>query len=882
MTSDASTTSAWHARDATEVCTEFQVDPDTGLTIDQVAERRAEHGPNALPTADPTPWWRTLVRQFVSPLIAILFVAGLVTALQRHWVDTGAIFLALAVNATLGFWQERKAEHDIRALESMTTTTARVMRDGTLTTVGAEELVPGDIAQVESGDRIPADLRLLAANGLRVNESMLTGESLATTKDSSPADPDAQTGDQHSMAFSGTFVTSGRGTGVVIATGEDTQLGQISDLIRTAAAKTPLQLLTHRLERSIGIAVLIAVIFVFLAGLAGGYGIGEMFRTAVALAVGAVPESLPIILTVAMSVGVSRMARRRAIVRTLPSVETLGSTTVIASDKTGTLTQNRLTVERFWTMNGSIVPGEAAIDPLTHAMLRSGALTNEAAPDADGVLTGDAVDVAMKDIALRYGVVDQTEANADPVAHLPYEPALRYSQTLRRESDGTLVLHVKGSPDALVEMSDQLAVDGGQAPIDADVVHRANDAMAADGLRVIATAARVLDEPPTDRLAAPEHLTLLGLEGMTDPPREGVAEAIAACRTAGIDVLMVTGDHPTTAEAIALRLGMDSTAPPITGGELADLDDSDLAARLDETSVVARVAPADKQRIVRVLQDHGDTVAVTGDGVNDAPALKAASIGVAMGDSGTDVAREAADLVLTDDNFVTIVDAVEQGRVTFAAIRKATFFLLSTAVAIVLALSVNVLLDQPLLFLPVQILWINLVASGIQDIALAFEPEEGDELRRPPRPRDEGILSRTLWIRTVITGVWMGLAVLLTFAYALHHGTALEEARTLAMATFVLLNFFQLGNARVEHRSTFLVSPLRNPLLLVTGLGAIALLWLVTEWDVTADLLGLSPLGAGQWAMSAAISVSVVAIVEAEKLLRRLAGAGSRATTGRP
>ncbi len=872
MPAEAEPTEAppWHARAAAEVQEALSAGP-SGLATGEAEARRARYGPNALPSLPPRPWWRVLLAQFLSPLIGILLIAGIVTAIQRHGVDAVAILLVLVLNATLGFWQERKAERDVRALRSLATTTARVRRDGAVRTVPAEELVPGDAVLLESGDRVPADLRLIEATRLRTDESMLTGESLASTKDTAPVEPAATIGDRTGMAFSGTFVTSGRGLGLVVATGPRTELGAIDALVQGPPSRTPLQLITGSLERRIGVAIMIAVVFTFVAGLVGGYGIADMFRTAVALSVASIPESLPIILTVAMSVGVSRMARRGAIVRTLPAVETLGSTTVIASDKTGTLTQNRLTVEQVWTASGRWTPGEP-LGRTSRAALRAGTLSNEAVRDSRGALAGDPVDVAMAEAALAAGAVTEAERTAPPERHVPYEPALRLSQTVRRDADGRRVLVVKGSPDTLAEMSTALLTDQGEVPMDRELVLAANDELAAEGLRVLATASRVLgDDPLPPSPPTPEGLTLLGLEGMTDPPREGVAEAIAQCLRAGIAVKMITGDHPATAEAIAARLGLPTEAPALTGVEMAGLDDRILAARLEETSVAARVSPKDKLRIVNVLRNRGEVVAVTGDGVNDAPALKAAAIGVAMGRDGTDVAREAADLVLTDDDFVTIVDAVEQGRVTFGAIRKATFFLLSTAVAGVLALAVNVLLEQPLLFLPVQLLWINLVTSGIQDIALALEPAEGDELRRPPRPRSEGVLSRTLWFRTAITGIWMGMVLLLVFEWALRHGYADEHARSLALLTFVLFNFFQVGNARAEHVSLLMLSPFRNRLLLVTAVGSLALLAGVMAWPVSAGILGIVPLGLAEWAGCALIAASVLVIVEADKLLRRIA-----------
>jgi len=874
---------AWHAAPAQEaletLCTTRE-----GLDSGEATRRLTQTGRNELDVVGVTAWWKVLLRQFVSPMVAILLVAGVVTLVQRHVVDAGAIFLILTINAALGFWQERKAEADVRALQSLSTPSCRVMRDGSERVLEAPLVVPGDIVLLESGERVPADLRVLDANALQVDESMLTGESLAATKNPVAVPAGATAGDRSNILFSGTFVTSGRGRGVVVATGNQTELGEINRLVQGPPAKTPMQELTDTLERRIGAVVLGGVAVVFVVGLVLGNSPSDMLRTSVALAVASIPEGLPIVLTVAMSVGVSRMARRGAIIRFLPAVETLGSTNVIASDKTGTLTRNELTVEEIWTSEGfhRLPPldghGDRPLDPylespLVRDVLRAGALTNEATRDAGEYLafSGDAVDAAMAHAAVRHETLDEDERRAEPEAHLPYEPDLGYSQTVRTDYTGRRVLYVKGSPDALLTMSTALAEAHGTGPLDRGAIEAANYEMASGGLRVIATAARVLadDEQLDTPLPPPTGLTLLGLSGMTDPPRPGVVEAIGDCLRAGIAITMITGDHPATASAIAERLGLPSDAPALTGAELAELDDGALAARLEQTSVAARVSPKDKLRIVGVLQGMGKVVAVTGDGVNDAPALKAAAIGVAMGRSGTDVARESADLVLTDDNFATIVHAVEQGRVTFASIRKATYFLLSTGFGGFVAVALSVLADQPLLFLPVQMLWINLVTNGVQDLALALEPAEGDELSRPPRPRAEGVLSRTLWFRMLITGTWMAGGVLITFAWALDSGLELDHARTLALTAFVSFNFFQAMSSRAEYRSVFRLNPLRNKPLLFSSLGALGLQWVAMNWPVAANLLSLTPLTAQEWLACGLVGSTVLMIVEGEKFVRR-------------
>lgn len=879
----------WHALSSEDVFEVLSSGP-AGLSTAEASRRLMDAGPNELSFAGATPWWRVLLRQFISPLIGILLAAAVVTLIQQHWVDSAAIFLVLSLNAALGFFQERKAEADVRALQSLSTPSCRVLRDGAERVVPGRDVVPGDVVMLESGERVPADLRLFEANGLQVDESMLTGESFAASKHTAPLPEDVGDADKANVAFSGTFVGSGRGRGVVTATGAGTALGEINALIQGPAGKSPLQLLTHSLERRIGLIVLGALVFIFIAGLVLGNDVSTMFRTAVGLAVATIPESLPIVLTVALSLGVSRMARRNAIVRTLPAVETLGSTNVIGSDKTGTLTENRLTVERIWTTAGTLDitagddDGGATDPPLVRAVLRAGALTNEAtlsAEDEDLEYSGDAVDAAMARTAVVRGAISEAERTAEPLAHQPYEPHLRYSQTVQQDTDGHRTLYVKGSPEAVLAAAVDMAGPRGTVPLDQARIHAANEAMGRDGLRVIAAGSRMLggNEELHLRLPPPSGLTFLGMEGMTDPPRAGVAAAVEQCRRAGIKVMMVTGDHPVTAMAIAGRLGLPAGKPALTGTEMAELDDLLLAARLEQTSVAARVSPVDKLRIVHALQGAGKVVAVTGDGVNDAPALKAAAIGVAMGKSGTDVAREAADVVLTDDNFVTIVHAVEEGRVTFAAIRKTTYFLLSTGAAALVAVTLSVFAETPLLFLPVQMLWMNVVTNGVQDIALAFEPGEGDELSRPPRPPSEGLLSRTLWFRAGITGAWMALAVILSFIVALHNGYPETHARTLALTMFVMLSFFQVFSSRAENKSLFQLRLLANQPLLYTSLGALALHWAAMTWPVSAALLEFTPLTAPEWLLCAAVGSTVLIIVEAEKAVRRWS---QRAGTLRP
>lgn len=864
------TAPVWHTTGIEEVRAALDLpDAGTGLTSADAAARRERHGPNKLTETTADPWYVVLGRQIASPMVIFLLFAGIVTLIQQEWFEGAVIFLVVVLNSSIGYWQARKAEKDVAALAELSTPEATVVRDGAVTGIPATDLVPGDTVRLESGDMVPADLRITASIGLRVDESMLTGEVLPTAKRSGVSDhgvelaEDAPLGDRVTMAYSGTLVVSGRATGLVVTTGRDTELGSIADLVQTDSGKTPLQVLTDRLEKTIAVLLVVVGVAVFITNLILGTGLGDAFRSTVALIVSSMPEALPVVLSVAMGVGVSRMATRNAVVRHLPSVETLGSTTVIGSDKTGTLTVNRMTVETVWTPTG--------LDETPS--LRTGALTNDATVHPDGdTLIGDAVDVAMATAALDRGVVTGEERSTAPVADMPYEPEYAYSQTLRRETgeDGTdrLVLHVKGAPEVVASFC--RGMGGGSVRHEAMV--EANHAMAADGLRVIATASRVLDEGEAvpKSLDTPHDLEFTGLQGMMDPPREGVREAIGQCRSAGIHVMMITGDHPVTAVAIGRRLGLGRPGDePITGRDMAGLDDAQLRERLRHTSVAARMSPQDKLRIVKLLKADGETVAVTGDGVNDAPALKAASIGVAMGDSGTDVARESADVVLTDDNFVTIVDAVRLGRVTFSSIRKATFFLISNGLALMTAVVVNTFTELPLIFLPVMLLFMNIVTNGIQDIALSFEKGEGDELDQNPRSKDEGVLDTHMWMRSVITGLWMGIGTLLVYRVANDQGLALEECRTLALITMVMFNFFQVFSARALHISAFAMNPLGNPLLLGSAVAALVLQWAATAWTPAADLIGLTSLSWQQWLMCTGIGVTVLLIVEAEKLVVR-------------
>lgn len=868
----------WHTIPADDVAQALAVGPH-GLTSGEAARRLAVHGPNVIDPVPPPPWYTTLLHQFTSPVIYILLLATLVTLLLQEWLDAAVIAAVLALNATIGFTQERRAERSVRALMSLIAPRARVIRDGHERDIESRDLVPGDLVLLESGMRVPADIRLAAVNALVVDQSLLTGESEGVSKSQEPLpDPATPLADRTSMAYSGTVVVRGRARGYVVATGMQTELGAIAGSMRAQdLPTTPLQDRMERFARTIGLVVAVGAAASFALGVLVGEAPSQMFLVAVALAVAVVPEGLPIAFTIALALGVRRMARRNAIIRKLPAVETLGSTTVIGSDKTGTLTENRMTVRELWTPAGTRPlswPATGQPPQLSEPerlLLVAGVMTNE----ADAYLTdngyetsGDPTEAALLLAAIAAGLEPADLRAATTFADIPFESERQYSATCRQYQNRP-IWFVKGAPERITERSTTQLSPDGEVPIDREAVLAAAHQLAGRGYRVLAMAYRPLDTPP-DPDDHPRALILLGLQAMMDPPRPGVRDAIAGCQQAGMRVIMITGDHATTASAIAAELGIAAPgAPVLPGPEIDTLPDETLQARLREVSVIARAAPEHKLRAVEALRADGHVVAVTGDGVNDAPALRAADIGIAMGRSGTDVAREAADMVLADDNFVTIYAAVEEGRVTFENVRKVTFFLVSTGAALLLAILASVLLQWPVPMVAAQFLWLNLVTNGLQDVALAFEPGEKDVLRYPPRPRTEGIISPLLWERTVVAGAVMCVGTLALFRWELDQGATLEAARTVALTTMVLFQAFHLGNARVERQSAFARSPLRNPFLFYATVAALAIHIASLYLPLTQYVLRVEPLPLEAWLRMLPVAATVIIAVELHKLLVR-------------
>jgi calcium-translocating P-type ATPase len=880
----------WHALPSDEVGARLEVTTE-GLSAREAAARLERYGPNSLKESKPPSNLEILVHQFTSPLIYILLIAAAVTVLIGKYIDSVVIALVLALNATIGFVQERQADRSVRALQSLVTPKASVLRDGEQVEIDSAEVVPGDVVLLESGQRVPADLRVFAPVALAIDESLLTGESVPAAKQAEPVAAESGLADRTSMTYTGAVVTTGRGRGYVVATGDRTELGRIAESVREEKeAETPLQQRMNRFARIIGLVVVAAAVASIVIGLAMGESLEDMILVAVALAVAAVPEGLPVVFTITLALGVRRMARRQAIVRRLPAVETLGSTTVIGSDKTGTLTENRMTVRSIWGAGRSWEvpegpadgPAEADLPELLSHILVAGALANEASIRVSGEdieSRGDPTEVALLVAAHRFGLEPAT-LRREHVSEreVPFEPQLQYSASLRATDDGR-GLYVKGAPERVLAMSAQaMHEDGAHDALDGEAVMAAAHDMASQGLRVLAMAfVPVPADSDVDAFVDdPRDLVFLGLMGMMDPPRAGVAEAIAGCQRAGMRVVMITGDHAATARSIGRSLGLvGEDATVLSGEELTRLDDDALKARVGDVSIYARVSPDQKLRIVRALQSRGEVVAVTGDGVNDAPALKAAEIGVAMGKSGTDIAREAADVVLTDDNFVSIYAAVEEGRFTFDNLRKVTFFLISTGAASIVAILSALLLGWPLLMLPAQLLWLNLVTNGLQDVALAFEPGEPEAVRRPPRPRKEGVISRLLWERTALSGLVIAAGTLLMFQWELDSTGSVDAARTVALTTMVLFQAFQAFNARSDNRSIFRMNPVSNPFLFLAVAGALAIHALALYLPVTQTILRVEPVGLEAWIRMIAVASTLLVAVEIHKAIRRRRPFGS-------
>ncbi|MBX3705609.1 MAG: cation-transporting P-type ATPase [Pseudomonadales bacterium] len=888
----------WHTLPVAAVLAALDTSP-RGLDPADAERRLAATGPNLLAPPGRHGPLRRFARQFHNVLIYVLLCAAAVTAALGHWLDTAVIFGVALVNSVIGFLQEGRAERALDAISRMLSVHAVVRRDGRRRELPAEQLVPGDIVLLASGDKVPADLRLIETRSLQVEEAALTGESTPVSKAAEPNAPDAVVGDRTGMAFSGTLVTSGQAVAVVVATGDSTEIGRISHLMANVRRlETPLTRKMAVFARWITAAILVFAGLTFAFGvLVRDYSWDEMFMAAVSLAVAAIPEGLPAILTITLAIGVQRMARRSAIMRRLPVVETLGSVTVICSDKTGTLTRNEMTVQHVVTPlgeyrvegtgyvpRGAFIAGASEVDPGSRPDLdllaRAALLCNDAElhRQADAWhLEGDPTEGALLTLAIKAGLDAAVEHKALPRTDLiPFESEHRFMATLNHDHAGNGLLFVKGAPERLLDMCDAEQGDTSKRPLDRAFWANAIDRLAARGERVLALAFRPV-APDLRALTFTDverGLTLLGLVGIIDPPRPEAITAVAQCRAAGIRVKMITGDHAGTAAAIGRQLGIGLDCAPTTGAELEHLDTAQLRELVARTDVFARSSPEHKLRIVEALQANGEVVAMTGDGVNDAPALKRADIGIAMGIKGTEAAKEAADMVLADDNFSSIERAVEEGRTVYDNLKKSIMFLLPMNGGESGALIAAIMLGTVLPITPIQILWVNMVSSVALALALAFEPTETGVMRRPPRPVGEPILSGFLVWRVLLVAALFVVGIFAMFELALKRGASLEEARTIAVNTLVAMEVFYLFSVRFLVNPAFTLAGVRGtPAVLIAVALVIVLQSLFTYAPFMHTLFGTSPLGLLDLATITLVGLTVLILLEIEKVIRVRFGA---------
>lgn len=867
----------WHQK-SIEATVESLGTSRQGLSAEEAGRRLADRGPNAIAVAKRRTPLGLLIGQLTDFMILVLLAAAAVSALIGDAKDAMAIVAIVLLNAVVGFVQEYRAERAVEALRAMAAPSATVLRNGKTLLIDTKEIVPGDMVFLETGVIVPADLRLSETAHLRVEEAALTGESVPVEKLTVPL-PEATLplGDRSNMAYKGTTVTYGRGRGVVVATGMETEFGRIAVLLQqTGEIKTPLQRRLANFGRRLSLAVLAICAIVFVLGIIRGEAPFVMLLTAVSLAVAAIPEALPVVVTISLALGARKMVQKKALVRKLPAVETLGSVTYICADKTGTLTMNRMQVEEMYC-DEAIERYPKSGGPW-EVFLRALALSNDASLDATGSIVGDPTEVALFATARDAGM-DRLEAERDypRMAEIPFSSDRKCMTTLHRDPAGGYVSFTKGALEVIMDRSVQMQTSSGSLALEREALLRVSERMAADGLRVLAFGMRRWPAPPSPM--APEvvetELTLLGFAGMMDQPREEAAEAVGMCKSAGIVPVMITGDHPITAAAIARRLGLlDDGDGVLTGQELATLSGADLASRVEHVRVYARVTPEQKLTIVQALQARGQIVAMTGDGVNDAPALKQADIGIAMGITGTDVAKEASSMILLDDNFATIVRAVREGRRIYDNMRRFIRYALATNSGEIWTIFLAPFFGLPIPLLPVQILWINLITDGLPGLALAAEAEEKGVMQRPPRPPRESVFAHGLGVHVIWVGLLMAALTIGTQAWSISSGSAHWQTMV-----FTILCLSQLANVlavRSERESLFAQGLLSNRPLL----GAVILAFLLQSATIYLPILNgvfkTEPLTFPEMAAALGISSVVFFAVEADKWIKRRLGVCAR------
>ena len=880
---------SWHSMSAREVARRLETDIVRGLTEGEAARRLAVHGPNEVRAARPVSPWHIFAEQFRNVLIIILLIATALSAFLGHGAEAIVITVIVLFAVVLGFVQEYRAERSMEALRRMAAPAAQVIRDGNEVRIPSQTLVPGDLVILPTGNRVPADVRLMEAVNLRVDEAPLTGESVPVLKDADTlADPGLAVGDLSNMAFAGTTVSRGRGRGIVVATGMETEFGRIARMLETVETeRTPLQKNLDRVGRALACSACVVVALIVALGVVRGQPFLEMFLFGIALAVAVVPEALPAVVTISLAIGVQRMVRRNALIRRLPAVETLGSTSVICSDKTGTLTRDEMTARVLyvagerWEVSGEgyephgvfLCEGEE-VEPsgAVKGLLLAGALASDVhlvrtREEGRWEVTGDPTEGALVVAAAKAGMDKAAlDCRFPRIGEIPFSSETKRMTTLHDTPDGG-VAYAKGAPEVILAACSHRIVGTESVFLDEEertAVLQQSRQMAGEALRVLAMACK----PATGIVDAEQGMTFLGLVGMIDPPRPEAGAAVLTCKQAGIRVRMITGDHPLTARAVAREIGILGEGEVVTGAELESLDDAELAREAQRIEVYARVSPAHKLRVVTALQQAGQVVAMTGDGVNDAPALKKADIGIAMGITGTDVSREAAAMTLLDDNFASIVAAVEEGRGIFENIRKYLMYLISSNTGEILLMAAAVLGGLPLPLSAVQILYVNLATDGLPALALSVDPPEPDLMRRPPREADAGIFTRPVVFLMLVGGIWSAVVNMPLFVGALRCGFPVEKAMSMTFVSLVLIQFVKAYNYRSDRHSVFR-RPFANRWLNLAILWELLLLFLVMTVPFLRTAFGTTRLTLQEWLLVAAVAGTVVPVIEAGKWMVR-------------
>jgi len=894
-TLDKNSTSSWHASSQTEVLEKLNSSLN-GLTQSEADLRLARNGPNLLPEGKTRGPLQRFFSQCHNVLIYVLMAAAGITAFLGHWIDSGVIFAVVIINAVIGFVQEGKAEDALRAIKQMLSSHALVLREGRRINIGAEELVVGDIVFLQSGDKVPADCRLLKTKSLKIQEASLTGESVPVEKSADPVDEDVVLGDRSSMVFSSTLVTYGQGSGVVVATAADTEIGRISSLLsQVDTLMTPLLRQMADFARLLtGIIVVIAALTMIFGVFVHNNSMSEMFMAAVGLAVAAIPEGLPAIMTITLAIGVQRMAKRQAIIRLLPAVETLGAVTVICTDKTGTLTRNEMTVTNVATAGGGLfdisgvgydphgdfLSNGSEIDfsdhPVLTELMRSALLCNDAAlkkHDDEWKLQGDPTEGALLTLGMKAGLDLSFENETWPRTDIiPFESQHQFMATLHHDHTGQGVSYIKGAPERIFAMCDFQRAGLKDEELDRDYWHAQIEIMARRGQRVLAIACKK---------SAPEHhelaftdieqgLTLLGIVGMIDPPREEACKAVMQCQSAGITVKMITGDHAVTAAAIGTQMIIGDGQTVLTGQEIESMTDEELRTVVNDIDIFARSSPEHKLRLVKALQSLGHVVAMTGDGVNDAPALKRADVGTAMGQNGTEVAQDAAEMVLADDRFSSIVDAVEEGRTVHDNLKKAILFILPTNGGEALIIIAAILMGNMLPITPVQILWVNMITAVTLALALAFEPPESNVMLRAPRDPKEPLLTPLFLWRITFVSLILMIGTYGLFSWQLAEGATIEYARTVAVNTLVMFEIFYLFNSRYISDSVLNKQGILGSRYALFAIACLLLFQMAfTYLKPMQTLFATTGLDFMTWLTIILIASSVLFLVELEKMVVR-------------